>query len=154
MNAFLFAMNKEAFIQHLLQIQQEKVDIINMNIVQLRNDLLNNTKSSVGDKHETSRSMIQLEMEKLGQQGLEAEKILKSILQIKSTSTKEVQSGSLIQLNNEYFFVGVGLGKINFMEQSVFCLSMMSPLGKHLLGKQMNDSISFNQKTMTINSIQ
>ena len=61
----------ENFVNKRLQTVEE---IITSN----QKGLQSETKSSAGDKHETGRAMLQLEMEKAGQQ-------LASIQQMKST---------------------------------------------------------------------
>ncbi|MDO6425302.1 hypothetical protein, partial [Saccharophagus degradans] len=59
-------------------------------------DLNSETKSSAGDKHETGRAMLQLEMEKLGQQ-YQTVLTQKNVLQkIDVSVKKKAQVGSLV----------------------------------------------------------
>lgn len=105
----------------------------------------NETKSSAGDKHETARAMMQLEQEKLGNQ-------LKELLEQKtelekidiSNSHTYVAKGSLIQTDKGYFFLSIGLGKINVEGKIVFSISPRSPFGIKLLGKKGTDVVEMN----------
>ena len=47
---------------------EKKIEILEQQKKSLQKDLTSEIKSSAGDKHETGRAMIQLELEKLGNQ--------------------------------------------------------------------------------------
>lgn len=110
-----------------------------------RVSLLDETKSSAGDKHETGRAMLQLEMEKTSQQ-------LASILQIKEVLEKInpksvsefVSMGSLVLTDKFNYYVAIGAGKITVDSQNYFIVSIHSPIGQQLLGKKEGDLIPFN----------
>lgn len=120
----------------------------------LKADLQNESKSTAGDKHETGRAMLQLEMEKLGQQLLNTQKqveILKRIPHQKLQNT--VASGSLLEMQQGLFFISLGIGAIIVKGKEVICLAPNAPLGQALLGKSLNDSIVFRNQTFTIKAI-
>jgi hypothetical protein len=108
--------------------------------------LFSETKSSAGDKHETGRAMLQLEMEKAGQQ-------LAAINQMKATLTKiniektskNISLGSLIITNKYNYYLAISAGKIVFDGDEYFAISTNSPIGKELLGKTVGNIISFNK---------
>ncbi len=112
------------------------------------------TKSSAGDKHETGRAMLQLEMEKASLQ-LESiytmEHILKKI-NIDDDSTI-VRLGSLIITNKINYFMAISAGKIIIENQYYYAISTSSPFGKLLLGKTIGDTFNFNNQTLVINNI-
>ena len=58
-------MQKEALISLIKIILNEKISNLNKDINSLKESQKNDTKSSMGDKYETGRAMIQLELEKL-----------------------------------------------------------------------------------------
>ncbi|MFK7786460.1 MAG: 3-oxoacyl-ACP synthase [Crocinitomicaceae bacterium] len=119
-----------------------------------RAEMVSESKSTAGDKHETGRAMAQLEQEKLGRQVLSARELQKAIAQIKlDQEHTEIQYGSLVKTPNGWFFFSVGIGKLIVEAESVFCLTMTSPLGNVLKGKKEGDSIQFNGRTIEIESV-
>lgn len=105
------------------------------------------TKSSMGDKYETAREMINLEKEKFSTQLADAQKMKATLdsLDIESVSQKAAL-GSLIKSSTCLFFLSISLGKIVVNGKEVFVLSPASPIGQGLMGKQMNNSIEFAGK--------
>ena len=109
------------------------------------------TKSSAGDKHETAVSMAQLEQEKLTYQINQLLVLQQQFLRIHAdTVHTKVQLGSLLETNNGYFYVSIGLGKITYLETTLFALGMDAPLVKLLIGKQKGDCVVFNGSTTEI----
>lgn len=148
---------KEAFIRHLENNHKEKIQVLQNEIEQLRRDISSDSKSTAGDKHETSRAMAQLEMEKLGSQLLDYQKQLQWIKQLKTVeniSSGEITVGSLIQLTNGWYFLGLGIGKVEYLDNFVFCISVQSPLGMQLINKKAGQEINLpglNLKIVAVN---
>lgn len=134
----------EAFVNKRLQTVE---DIISSN----QKGLQSETKSSAGDKHETGRAMLQLEMEKAGQQ-------LKGILQMQETLAKIdlakksniAHLGSLVTTNQASYFLSISAGQLVVDSEPYFAVSVSSPIGKLLLGKKENELIRFNGKDISI----
>ena len=59
---------KEEILLNCKKFVTDKLEIVNQIIISNQNALQSETKSSAGDKHETGRAMLQLEMEKASQQ--------------------------------------------------------------------------------------
>lgn len=105
----------------------------------------NETKSSAGDKHETSRAMMQLEQEKLTKQLNEAIDQRSELEKIDiSKPSAQIAKGTLIQSGKGFLFLSIGLGKIVVDEKTVFAISAQSPLGSKLMGKKENDVVEMN----------
>jgi hypothetical protein len=120
----------------------------------LKDGAQNDSKSSAGDKHETSRAMMQIEQEKIGKQLKEAEEMKIGLEKIDYKSIhQKVGIGSLILTNAGLFFLAVPLGKIKVNHSDVFVLSPQSPLGNKLLGANLNDKITINSKQFIVNTI-
>lgn len=119
------------------------------------NAVADDTKSTAGDKHETSRAMAQIEQEKLAKQLSEAQNLkalARKILQEQQTS-KVIGVGSFLQINKDYFLLSVPFGKFEVAGKHVFALSPVSPIGQVLIGKKSGDTISFKgeqQKVLLI----
>lgn len=149
-------MIKEAFIQYLEEQLSGKIRSLQHELDQLRTDIASDSKSTAGDKHETSRAMAQLEMEKLGKQLSDYQQQLQWVRQLQlqeHNSSETVTVGSLIQLSNGWYFLGPGIGKINYPENSVFCISMQSPIGQQLLNKKIGQEITLPNLNLKIVSI-
>lgn len=112
------------------------------------------TKSSSGDKYETGRSMMQLEIEKYSAQlndGLNLKKTLTQINIAKKFDT--VQSGSLVITNEGNYFIAVSAGKFILDNTTYFAISYSSPVGQALFNKKVNDFIEFRDKKFIIKDI-
>lgn len=97
--------------------------------------------------------MAQLEMEKLGNQLLDYQKQIQWLRQLENVSSDLVRIGSLVQLSNGWYFVGLGIGKFQFENQSVFCLSVQSPLGAQLMQKKVGDEITLPTMKLQLEKI-
>ena len=126
-------------------------DIISSNQKALQSE----TKSSAGDKHETGRAMLQLEMEKAGQQlaGISQMSLVLAKIDISNTSVK-VHLGSLIYTDKATYFLSISAGKLTAYGEDFFAISVSSPIGKLLLGKQENEEVYFNGNCIKIAKIE
>lgn len=124
-------------------------------ILQEAQDAANNeTKSSAGDKHETSRAMAQLETEKLATQLSDALNLKETLSKINTKeTTNQIVLGSVVFTNNRNFYVSVSLGKLEIEQEQFFAISPQSPIGKLLLTKKEKDSFSLNGLTYVIEKI-
>ncbi|MBO9702188.1 MAG: 3-oxoacyl-ACP synthase [Sporocytophaga sp.] len=112
------------------------------------------TKSSAGDKYETGRAMMQLEIEKQSVQLGEAMKLKQVLSQINpEKSTDIIQSGSLITTDQGNFYISISAGKLEVEGSIYFAVSPVSPIGALLMGKKSGDSVQLNGKTFTIRKI-
>ncbi len=112
------------------------------------------TKSSMGDKHETSRSQVQMEMSKLNTQLEQYLKQKRAISQIDTDAQHQfVGFGSLVYTNTDLYFISIGLGIVEVSDQKIICISMASPIGQVIQNKVVGDKISFRGKEILINKI-
>jgi len=123
-------------------------------ILELTESANSDTKSTVGDKHETSRAMVQLEQEKLGQQLKDAELQLLEFdkLNFKKAAAIVGKSG-LIETDRGLFFIATSIGKLELDSKTVFVISPKSPLAIAMNGAKANDEINFNAIRYRINRI-
>lgn len=145
---------KEELIKKCHQFVNNRLQNIEETISSNQTALQSETKSSAGDKHETGRAMLQLEMEKAGQQ-------LANIQQMKETLAKidvlkkstNAHLGSLIKTNTGNYFLSVSAGQLKVDNELYFAVSVSSPIGKLLLGKSVNEQVMFNSKNIKLLSI-
>ncbi len=129
-------------------------ETVNQIILSNQKALASETKSSAGDKHETGRAMLQLEMEKASQQldGIHQMKTVLAKMNIKDVS-EFVKLGSLIITNQVVYFLAISAGQLSVSNNNYYAISPSSPIGKLLLGKKVGDEFTFNSKTVAIQEI-
>ena len=123
-------------------------------LLSFQNDLQSETKSSAGDKHETGRAMLQLEMEKTSQQLIGIKQMISVLDKIDiSKKSKKIHLGSIVFTEKDSYFLSISAGKIILNNEVFYAISTSSPIGKLLLGKQENEQFSFNGNTLKIQKI-
>lgn len=113
----------------------------------------NDTKSSMGDKYETGREMLQQEINNLQIQLneiLKQQDFLKTIL---PKSSDKAEKGAIIKTEKGLFFVSVSLGEIQYENQKIICISPESPLAKAMFAKKKNEVFMINTINQTILNI-
>ena len=111
----------------------------------------NKTKSSVGNKYETSRTILQYEVEK-NQLQLQKNIELKNRISTINLQKKflKIEYGALIQTNHGYYFIAIPVGKILIGKINIFCISPVSPIGILFMQKNKNQHFQFQGKTYSI----
>ena len=131
-----------------------KLQTIEKTIQSNKNDLSSETKSSAGDKHETGRAMLQLEMEKAGQQLVVANEMQLQLDRIDfSLSSNLVKLGSLVLTDQMNYFIAVSAGQIMVDSKPFFAISSNSPVGNLLLGKEKGETVLFRDHKIKITDI-
>ncbi|NJB81448.1 3-oxoacyl-ACP synthase [Wenyingzhuangia aestuarii] len=146
-------MDKQKLVELCLSIVNKKLAVIQQAIDGYKVDLLSESKSSAGDKHETGRAMLQLEMEKLGQQYQTVLVQKEGLAKINSSETTKARVGSLVMLNGIYYFIASSIGQINYEEKTIMVVSVNSPIGRLLLGKEKGMVLLFNGKQLKVEEV-
>ncbi|MFY0628835.1 MAG: 3-oxoacyl-ACP synthase [Flavobacteriaceae bacterium] len=119
-----------------------------------RSALSSETKSSAGDKHETGRAMLQLEMEKAGQQLVSIQQMKETLAKVDILKKSSVAClGSLIETNLGNYFLSISAGQLTVATNPYFAISVSSPIGKLLLGKKEGETLFLNGKEINIQKI-
>lgn len=113
----------------------------------------NDTKSSMGDKYETGREMLQQEINNLQRQLNEVLNQQGALQKITSEPSEKVQNGALVKTNRGLFYVSASMGEIIFENQKIMTVSSESPLVKAMFGKKMGDSFTINNINQDIEHI-
>ena len=137
-----------------LELAQEKIDVCNAVLLKINEAKTSETKSSAGDKFETSREMLQGEEDRTTTTLSNAVYLKKSLDQINPDSiSSKVELGALVICSSLNYYISVGLGKIELSEDKYWAISMASPLAKQMRGKTKGENFSFNGKLQTIEDI-
>ncbi len=113
----------------------------------------NDTKSSMGDKYETGREMLQQEINNLQRQVNETLSQQALLQKITSEPSLKVQNGALVKTDKGLFYVSVSMGEIVFHGQKVMTVSAESPLVKAMFGKKEKETFMINTVWQTIEKI-
>jgi hypothetical protein len=136
---------KQKIYEHCIELLDKKAEEVNSALRTVTESANNETKSSVGDKHETARAMMQLEQEKLSKQLIILLEQKAELEKMDITKTPlRVAKGSLVESDKGYLFVSVGLGKVIVEGKTIFAISPESPIGKKLMGLSENETAEMN----------
>lgn len=144
---------KDKLIAEIQENLQNKLSNSLDNFNQIQEALLNDSKSSAGDKHETARAMAQIELERAGKQLNETQKLLQTFNQINFQSHESVKLGSLVITNDFYFFISIPLGKLEIDSKEIYCFGTQAPFCSEIIGKKVGENFVFSNVQLTITSI-
>ena len=145
------AIFKEEIYNQCLAILNTKEQEFKAEIANLRDGIANDSKSSMGDKYETSREMMQQEINRLEQQ-LAANR--QQIFNLKAvqlhSKNQQIIAGDIVYTSIGSFFISISLGEVKVGNQAVFVISPASPLGKLLIGRKKGDQFEMNKNKIEI----
>ncbi len=112
------------------------------------------SKSSMGDKYETTREMAAIDRNNLGEQlsFLEQQERALHGIDPKHKNTS-VRQGTLIKTGKNLYYISVSLGRIDLDDTSAFAISPVSPLGQALLDSEKGNAITLNGITYQIEDL-
>jgi len=111
------------------------------------------TKSSAGDKFETSRAMMQADQDRYKGIIIKTKELKQKLSVLSLEPSDIIREGSLVRTSGINYFIAVGLGKIEVPEL-VYVISKDAPIGQKLIGKREGSIIHFNQNKFTILSVE
>jgi transcription elongation GreA/GreB family factor len=145
---------KELLHQRCLASVEKRIAATRQSMADAHQSGLEETKSSSGDKYETGRAMMHLEMEKLSAQLAEAEKLKNTLLNINpSVVFEKAQTGSLVLTTQGNYYISVSTGSFSVEGKTFVSISAASPLGSKLIGLKKGSEFVFNGKSIRIEQI-
>lgn len=145
---------KQQLYQTCQDYLQMRIDAAQQAIDAAQQSANDETKSSSGDKYETGRAMMQLEVEKHTSQLAVSMKLRHALNQIRiDGASSTVQPGSLVVTDREVFFMTISLGKVVLENRSYLVISPASPLGQKLMGLGPGDRTTFKDQLYIIQDI-
>ncbi len=146
---------KVDFLLHCESLLSDRITVYNTELKELKASYDVETKSSAGDKYETAREMIHIEKGKILAQVSNLKKVeidLKRVIQQKQKGSS-AQFGSMIFTDKAVFLLGVPNGNVKFENKVIFCISLVAPIAKNIIGKSKGCKISLNGYAQTIKEI-
>lgn len=145
---------KKLLYQKCVDYVNQRLETVEKMIQSHQKSLVSETKSSAGDKHETGRAMLQLEMEKAGQQLSSIQKMKETLAKINpSKQSNLVSLGSLVETNLGNYYLSISAGQLTIQKETFFAISTSSLIGKLLLGKKQGDQLIWNGKKTQIHQV-
>jgi hypothetical protein len=145
---------KQKLYAHCLDYVRQRINNAQEAIDTAQASANEETKSSAGDKYETGRSMMQLEMEKNGAQLEQSVKLKRILDQIKiDRNFDRIQPGCLVLTDQSNFFIAISVGEVVIDKRTFLIVSQDSPIGVRMKGLKAGDSFIFNNKTHKIDQV-
>lgn len=147
----MLLMVKSVLYDQCLSFVNKRQEAIQRSISEIEASFNSEIKNSAGDKHETGRAMLQIEREKLGNQLLEVETIGRTLQKIDITNHSNViKLGSIVLTSKANYFIAISAGELQYENQLFYAISLQTPIGKALLGKQTGAIISFRGNSFKV----
>jgi len=145
---------KEKLKDYCITHTEQRIQEIVLGMDQAQESLVSDTKSSAGDKYETSREMIQQDLTRYQGQLLQAKNDLNALQQLSlKQEVPHIVVGSLIITDRARYFIAISLGRVSIDGTDFMVISVSSPIGQLFKGKVVGDSINFNGAAQQILSI-
>jgi transcription elongation GreA/GreB family factor len=137
-----------------IALLQDRIASITGLIEDARNASNNDTKSSMGDKYETTREMMQIEINKLQLQLKDAQQMLLAFKTLDAEKRLDVVAvGAWVETDRATFYLAAAVGKVTFHSQTIMVVSPVSPIGKAMLGKRRGDTIAMGGVVYTVREV-
>jgi len=145
---------KETLISKCYEFASDRKSHIDFQMKEIKEALFEEIKSSVGDKHETGRAMLQLEREKVGNQFYEVEDMFETLNKIDILAPSlVVHLGSIVHTTQANYFIAISAGKLEAEDQAFYAISSNTPIGKLLMAKPEGEEIKFRDQRFRIKKI-
>lgn len=146
---------KEKLFLLCMDYADERIRTAQQGIVSAKEASVNDTKSSAGDKYETTREMMQQEISFNEVQLFEAQKLKHALTLINPSRQSAIaEPGSLVLTDNGQFFIAVSAGSFSLDGKQYFVISPASPVAKVLIGLKKGDKANFNGKVFTLTAVE
>lgn len=136
-------MNKTEIVNILKDKISQKIQVFENLIAETRASS-NDTKSSMGDKYETGREMLQQEINNVQRQLNETLNQQSFLQKLSIESCSKVQNGALVKTDKGLFYISASLGEIVFEDKKIMTISSESPLTKAMFGKKELETFMIN----------
>lgn len=145
---------KAELLQHCQKQVDNRYSKIKQTITDIDESLLEESKSSSGDKHETGRAMLQIDRENTGKQLNEIEKSVQLLKKIDVKATSDyARLGSLVYTDRFIYFISLSIGTVPIGKIDYLCVALNSPVGLLISGKKKGDDFVLNGNVYKITSV-
>ena len=147
----LSGMKKKAWLEMMDAGVRDALNRLQADMAALQESRQADTKSSAGDKHETSRAMVDQELQQLNQQREKALRNQSELQQLIDAPCKVAARGAAVETKRIVYFISISFGKLPVEgPKPVYALSPVSPAAQAMLGKRAGEVFEINGATHTI----
>ena len=149
------SMDRSAVVAALEAALMAAMDDARAAMDELSSSLGKETKSTAGDKHETGRAMVQLEMEQAGDRLARCEAMQTVVSRLELDRPRmSVGPGAIVASGDAKLLIGVGLGPFDVPGLGRFqAISTHAPIAEALAGGQAGDCREFRGRSWVIESV-
>jgi hypothetical protein len=145
---------KSKLYQHCMDFILQRIATAETALQQAQEASNDDTKSSAGDKFETTREMMQQDIARNKNLLFDGQHNQQLLISLENAPHSDiVRNGSLVHTSNGLFYITISAGQIKIDDQLIFAISAVSPIGQLLIGKKAGDSFSFNKNEYTIREV-
>ena len=127
-------LSKSVVIAELNKQLSVKLTYLNTTLQQAIDSRNSDTKSSAGDKFETSREMAQIEIHKIETEILKTQQFINDLLS---------KSSQFITTDKGNFLIAIPFGKLMLNETEIFCISNSAPIAKDLINTEISAQFNY-----------
>ncbi|HBH22072.1 MAG TPA: hypothetical protein DDY13_01480 [Cytophagales bacterium] len=140
--------------KHCLELVGQRLHDLKDQIAALQKSKSEDTKSSMGDKYETSREMVNQEMNKLDQQWEQWQSYQAALERCNTDrDMDQADTSALVGTSIGNFWIITPLGQIQLEGEMIFVISPLAPLAKAFSGKKAKEELMFNGRSIVIKQI-
>ena len=145
---------KKKLMDHCHQYVNSRIDHAQKAIIELQSSANEETKSSAGDKYETGRAMIQIEIQNLKMQLSESLKLKQILNQIDITDKiNRIGPGSIVKTDSANYFLAISAGTFSIENEKYYTMALDAPVAMLLKGLVKGDIFIFNKRNITIKEV-
>lgn len=145
---------KQSLIDQCNDLLDDKIGRLEKLASDIQDAANQETKSSMGDKFETGRAMMQAEKDKYMQQLTQAIFVQTQLEQIKVDRTFEQAAfGAIVKTKLANYFIAISAGRLEVEGEKYYIISPQAPLAQAVIGKQVGETFSFNNQEVKIEAV-
>lgn len=145
---------KQQLFNLCLQYIEQRIATAQLALDMANSSANEETKGSAGDKYETTREMIQQEIDKNQAALAEAIKQKQLLQQINAGKpTDKIQPGSLVVTDKNSFYISISAGTVMLGDKKYLAIAASSPIGIKMIDRKAGDSFVFNNITQQIKEV-
>jgi len=147
-------MKKEKIIRFAIDILDSRIALSQKELDELKESMAAETKSSAGDKFETSREMMNQQKDKLLHHisELSKQKIILNSINVEDKK-EQISLGAYAETSQGNFMISCSLGKVDVEGHIVMFISIASPLFQEMKNKVVDESFEFRNRKYEIRKI-
>ena len=133
---------KKSLLKSCFEFVQLKQNILQESLSDSKNSLSAESQSTAGDKHDTSRAMMHLEIEKKSSQLKGIDDLKRVLNQIDPTQkSSKIGLGSIIETASGHYYIAINAGKIVVDKQEFIAISLASPIAQKFKNTPLNTDV-------------